>query len=126
MGFLRAGRGGSSSLVSSLGGRARTSCRPRFCSRLRRFCTRRMSTLLWPGFAVSLRPGLGANRPYRPKRELRFSAGLFLLAVNVIGAGFGASGVSSLSACSGEERFSGPEEKSTSSGLRGVVNEGAR
>ena len=40
--------------------------------------------------------------------------------------GLGASGVSSLSACSGEEKFSGPEEMSISKGLRGVVNDGAR
>jgi hypothetical protein len=37
----------------------------------------------------------------------------------------GASGVSSLSACSGDDMFSGPEEKSASKGLRGVVNDGA-
>lgn len=37
----------------------------------------------------------------------------------------GCSGVSSLSACSGEDMFSGPEEKSTStSNLRGVWNAG--
>jgi hypothetical protein len=74
---------------------------------------------------MSLRPGLGANRPYRPKSELRFGSGLPSLAVKVIGAVFCASGVSSLSACSGDDTFSGPEEKSTSSAFRGVVKDGA-
>ena len=44
----------------------------------------------------------------------------------MIGTVFGASGVSSLSACSGDEAFSGPEEKSTSNGFLGVTKEGAR
>lgn len=57
---------------------------------------------------ISPRPELGAKRPYRPKSELRFS---FLV---------GCSGVSSLSALSGEEKFSAPDEKSMST-LRGVV-----
>ena len=33
--------------------------------------------------------------------------------------------MSSLSACSGDDWFSGPDENSTSNGLRGVVKDGA-
>lgn len=43
--------------------------------------------------------------------------------MNCVIGGF-ASGVSSVSACSGEETFSVPEEKSMSIGFRGVVKAG--
>lgn len=60
---------------------------------------------------ISPRPGLafGAKRPRLLNKEFCRSCRN------------GCSGVSSLSAFSGEEKFSAPEEKSISAGLRGVV-----
>ena len=70
--------------------------------------------------------GDGANRPYRPARELRFWLTIASSLINFTAIGV-ASGVSSVSACSAGDEFSGPDEsKLKSSGLRGVVKEGAR
>ena len=70
-----------------------------------------------------MREGEGANLPYMPKSELRLLDGL--VEVFDLNANGFASGVSSLSPCSAGDD-SGPEEKSMSKGLRGVVKDGSR
>lgn len=104
---LLLGRSLSSSLSSSI-----LKWRSISRSRRRRFWMRRACVSGGcPGRGISPLPGLGANLPYRFQSELRFSRLR------------GGSGVSSLSAVSGDDIFSAPDEKSTSI-FRGVVKAG--